>query len=219
MTTLLLLLVLAALIATLLARRGRASPILNLLIAIEFIAAGYLLAVRIRPPDLAKPYQAVFRGGGYGLGRLLVESGRPPGAVLLLLPGEGDVDTWRRDGLEQALEDSGFTVAQMMVVPVEPQTGCFVSPAFEKALQANRGIPYLAAFAGLPGAPPAGGPDAVAFHASSTEGMQAWWTSGRLLGVITPRLGDAPVPRKREKLAGIADTFFTVRHAGEESAP
>lgn len=219
MTTFLLLLVLAALIATLLARRGRASRMFNLLIAVEFVAAGYLLAVRIRPADIAKPYQAVFRGGGYGLGRLLVESGRSPGAVLLLLPGEGEVDTWRRDGLEQALDDSGFTVAQVAVVPVDPQSGCFLPATFHEALQQHQDLPYVAAFAGLPGSPSTSGPHVVAFHGTSTEGMQAWWKSGRLLGVIAPRLGDAPEPRRREKLAGVADTFFTVRHSAEGSKP
>jgi hypothetical protein len=219
MTTFLLLLVLAALIATLLLRRGRASPILNLLIAVEFAAAGYLLAVRIRPTDIAKPYQAVFRGGGYGLGRLLVESGRPPGAVLLLLPGEGEVDTWRRDGLEQALEGSGFSLAQSVVLPVDPQSGCFVAEPFNTALRAHPGLPFVAAFAGLPGAPATSGPHVVAFHATSADGMEAWWKSGRLVGVITPRLGDAPEPRRREKLAAVADSFFTVRHTEQASAP
>lgn len=211
---------LLALIITLLAYRRRPSVMLAVLVVIEITGAGVMLFRHFRARDVTKPFVSVFSSGGYGLGRLLVESGRAPGKILLLLPGEGQVDTWRREGFETALEGSGFTVDQTATLPVELQTGCFNKEAFEKEMSSHPGLPYVAAFAGLPGTPTqATEPLFVVFHPLGTGGMDAWWKSGRLLGVIAPRMGDAPTPQGGEKLAGLADSFFNVRHSVEANKP
>lgn len=213
-------LLLVALVITLVVQRRRPSVILAALIFIEAAGAGVLLFRTFRAKDITKPFVSVFSSGGYGLGRLLVESGRAPGKILLLLPGEGQVDTWRQEGFETALKGSGFEVDQVATLPTELQTGNFNKEAFASALQAHSGITYIAAFAGLPGSPDAAQtPLFVAFHPMGTDGMEAWWKSGRLLGVIAPRMGDAPTPKGDEKLAGLADTFFNIRHSVETKTP
>ena len=215
-----LILLLLALIITLVVYRRRPSTILMALVILEVIGGGVMLFRNFRSRDVTKPFVSVFSSGGYGLGRLLVESGRAPGKILLLLPGEGQVDTWRREGFETALEGSGFTVEQVATLPMDLQTGCFNKEAFEKEMPSHPGLPYVAAFAGLPGVPnQAADPLFVVFHPLGTDGMEAWWKSGRLLGVIAPRMGDAPTPQGGEKLAGLADAFFHVRHSVEAKKP
>ena len=211
-----LVILLVAIGGTLLAHRRQPGLLLKVVLALELAATAFLLFQSIRPADISKPYQRVFRAGGYGLGRLLVESGRPPGSVVLLQTGNGNVDEWRREGFENALEGSGFRLVRSVVVPMELQTGCLVRDPFVAELEKNGDVAYIAAFAGLPDVPNLKtGIFFVAFHPSHTEGMKSWWKSGQLLGVISPRMGDAPTPKGREKLAGLADSFFNSRHSGE----
>ena len=211
-----LILLLAAIIGTFFLHRRWPNALVKLALALEFLLAVFLLHQTAQPKDITRAYQNVFRGSGYALGRVLIESGRPPGPVLLILAGEGKVDEWRKDGLSEAFEGTGFTVGGVETLPVDLLSGNFIQDRFLAALAAHPGTPYAAVFGGLPGSPdnkPA--PLFVCFHPQSTGGMQAWWKSGRLLGVIAPRMGDAPTPEGREKLAGLADSFFHVRHSRE----
>ena len=211
-----LILLLAAIVGTLLLHRRWPNALVKLALTLELLLSVFLLYQAAQPKDITRAYQNVFRGSGYALGRVLRESGHAPGPVLVIVAGEGNVDGWRKDGLAEAFDGTGFTVAGVETVPVDLQSGNFTQDRFLAALAAHPGTPYAAVFGGLPGSPdskPA--PLFVCFHPQGTGGMQAWWKSGRLLGVIAPRMGDAPTPEGREKLAGLADSFFHVRHSRE----
>jgi hypothetical protein len=211
-----LVILLIAIGGSLLAHRRQPGLLLKIVLALELAAAIFLILQSFRPADISKPYQKVFRAGGYGLGRLLVESGRSPGLVVLLQTGNGNVDEWRRQGFEDALEGSGYRLARTAVVPMDLQSGCLLREPFVAELEKCGDGVYAAAFAGLPDVPNLKTDIFfVAFHPSHTDGMKSWWKSGQLLGVISPRMGDAPSPSGKEKLAGLADSFFNSRHSGE----
>lgn len=210
--TLLLLLVLTGLVAVFLKRQTLPAPVARVAtIALIVAAAGLILRGRTGQ-DLATPFQSVFRSGGYGLGRLLVESGQPAGPVLLLLTGEGEIDRWRRVGFEDALKGSGFTLAATTNLAVDLQSGCFAQDAFLAVLQDRRDLPYVAAFAGLPGQPDRSSRTRfVAFHPYDVEALSAWRQSGHLLGVLSPRPGVTGLPPQGAGPETLLDTYFLTR--------
>lgn len=199
---------------TLLAFRKKPSKLLALILAIELVATIFSLIRQFQGNDVSKPYELVFRGGGYGLGRLLVESGRPTGKVLLIQTGEGKVNQWQVEGFETALKGSGFSVADTKILPVDPYSGRFEADRFDETIKNQSSIPYVAAFAGLPVKSSAGTDQLyVCFHSKGVDDMQPWLQSGRLLGVIAPRMGDAPKATGREKLTEIPGLFFNIRRS------
>ncbi len=210
--TLLLLLVLIGLVAVFLKRQTLPAPVARGATIVLVVAAAALIIRGRQTTDLATPFQAVFRSGGYGLGRLLVESGQPPGSVLLLLTGEGEIDRWRRVGFEDALQGSGFTLAATTNLAVDLQSGCFAQDAFLAVLQDRHDLPYVAAFAGLPGQPDRSSRARfVAFHPYDVEAMAAWRQSGHLLGVLSPRRDVTVLPPRGARPEALLETYFLTR--------
>lgn len=211
-----LIILLFALVLTLILRSKKPSLFWTPLIVVELIVAGFFVVPQLKPKDLAKPYQSVFRSCGYALGRLLVESGRPSGKVIVLQPGNNRVDEWHQAGLKNAIEGTGFILAGTETIPADIQSGNLNESLFVAALKKHSDIPYVVAFAGLPGSPDKETPQRfVCFHPNSTDGMQAWWKEGRLMGLVAPRAGGAITPNGREKPEDLVNLFFNVRHSGE----
>ena len=210
-----LLLPLLLLAAALILQRFKPAPIWNWIMGAALTLAILVAMLQPRPGSIAKSFEVIFHGSGYGVARILIDSGQPPGPVLLLLPGEGKVDDWRRQGFEAGIAKSGFQIVDTVKLPMVQESGNFAEEAFSKALIDHPEVKFVAAFAGLPGAPaPTESRWFAVFHPTeSDKNMAAWWKSKRLLGVIAPRLGEAPVATGKETLAGAADLHFRKRVA------
>ncbi|HMP76113.1 MAG TPA: hypothetical protein PKE12_07450 [Kiritimatiellia bacterium] len=193
----------------------------RVVLVVAILGAVAVIFARNRPIDIAKPYQVVFRGSGYGLARLLVDSGAAPGPVLVLLPGDGDVDAWRVAGLDAGVNGSGFTISGRVTLPVDRSTETFAKAEFRAALSEHTDVHYIIAFSGLPGEPnPNETRRFVVLHPTdATHTMAAWWKAGRLIGVLAPRLGEAPTPNGREQLAAAVDAHFVRRTTNGSSSP
>lgn len=210
---LLLAILIIALAATLYRRARTPSPLWSALLVLEILAALALAGLRLRPIDIAQPYQAVFRASGYGLGRLLADDpAGVAGPLLVLVAGEGEVDQWRIDGLRKALDGTDITVGESIALPMDPLSGCFAADDVERVLAEHPDVTRLVAFAGLRRAPASSAVQAIyIFHPTSVDNLEEGWRTGVLKAVAAPS-GDAPPPPARgESLDEVFRRHFTVR--------
>ncbi len=210
---LLLAILIVALAATLYRRARAPSPLWSALLLLEILVALGLISLRLRPHDIAQPYQAVFRASGYGLGRLLADDpAGVAGPLLVLVAGEGEVDQWRIDGLRKALEGTDITVGESVTLPMDPQSGCFAAADVDRVLAEHPDVTRLVAFAGLRRAPASSAVQAIyIFHPTSVDNMEEGWRTGVVKAVAAPS-GDAPpAPARGEPLDEVFRRHFKVR--------
>ena len=201
-----------ALLATYVQRRRSRSALWTVLVIAEAVALVMLATCGRREADPAKPYQAVFRASGYGLGQLIRQNAEAAGRVLVLKPSEAEVDQWRVDGLAKALSGSSCKVGEVLVLPLDLQSGNFEEDAFAAALARQPEAGVVVAFGGLGKRPdPCGWKNLYVLHPHGTEGMKEWQADGRLKAVIAPAASPYGPPTGREDLAQVFANFFSVR--------